>query len=94
MSFLLFLTHLQELIGDKPKQFYTYMQYARSLSFYQKPNYNYLRKLMRDALKAIGAVEDNIFDWSEPRRIVRVNESKNRDQFYWNTQSRPKNVRS
>lgn len=51
------------------------------MSFYQKPNYNYLRRLLRDALANMPAEEDNIFDWSEPIRPIRLTQNDREAYF-------------
>lgn len=51
------------------------------MSFYQKPNYNYLRRLLRDALANIPAEEDNFFDWSIKHRPIRLTQ-KDRNAFF------------
>lgn len=77
-----FYFNWQELIGpENPTELLRFMTYARSLSFYQKPNYDYLRRLLRDALVKIGASEDNFFDWSEPRHVIQI--PKNDKNFFW-----------
>lgn len=77
-----FSIHSKELIGNKyPKELYQFMTYARSLSFYQKPNYNYLRRLLRNALTNISEKDDSNFDWSEPRSVNEVPDDQ--DNYFW-----------
>lgn len=47
-----------------PTEFATYLNYARSLRFDDKPDYIYLRKLFRDLMAREGIAYDYIFDWS------------------------------
>lgn len=51
------------------------------MAFYQKPNYNYLRRLLRDALAGISAEEDNIFDWSPPPRPIVITQNDRKAFF-------------
>lgn len=81
---LLSIIPTQELAGeDAPHELRLFMDYARSLSFYQRPNYDYLRRLLRDALAKIPANEDNLFDWSEAPRIIQIPQKENGD-YFWN----------
>lgn len=62
----------QELSLDKlceglPNEFATYLGYTRSLDFYDKPDYAYLRRLFRQAFFARDLRYDNIFDWTARR---------------------------
>ena len=43
-------TSLEELCESCPKEFQIYLEYCRSLKFDSKPNYNFLRGLMKDAV--------------------------------------------
>ncbi|CBZ27730.1 putative casein kinase I [Leishmania mexicana MHOM/GT/2001/U1103] len=47
-------TPLEELCKGMPKEFLTYCQYCRTLSFTQKPDYDSLRRLFRDLGKRLG----------------------------------------
>ena len=42
----------------------TYLRYCRTLDFFQKPDYNYLRQLFWDVFEANGYTDDGIYDWS------------------------------
>nr|KAJ0221237.1 hypothetical protein LSAT_V11C200065210 [Lactuca sativa] len=44
-------------------EFATYFKYCRSLTFDQKPNYGFLKRLFRDLLTREGFDFDYIFDW-------------------------------
>ena len=46
------------------EEFATYLRYVRRLDFFERPDYNYLRKLFRDLFDRMGYVDDNEFDWS------------------------------
>ncbi len=58
----------QDLCGDVlPGEFATYLDYARSLDFDDRPDYSYLRKLFRRLFISEGFKYDNVFDWTEKR---------------------------
>jgi hypothetical protein len=44
--------------------FFEYFTYVMSLGFTDKPNYDYLRKLLTEALTSHKNKFDNIFDWT------------------------------
>ena len=52
----------------------TYLRYCRTLDFFQKPDYNYLRQLFWDICEQNGFKDDGIYDWtpmtSEPTHIT------------------------
>ena len=52
-----------------PAEFATYMNYTRALRFEDKPDYAYLRKLLRDLFVREGYQMDYVFDWTI-KRIV------------------------
>jgi len=64
-------TPIEILCKGFPSEFATFMNYARSLRFDDKPDYAYLRKLLRDLFIREGFKYDAIFDWT----IVRAQES-------------------
>jgi len=41
----------------------TYMRYVRRLDFFEKPDYDYLRKLFTDLFDRNGYVFDYEYDW-------------------------------
>jgi casein kinase 1 delta/casein kinase I family protein HRR25 len=58
----------QDLCGEVlPSEFATYINYTRSLSFDDRPDYLYLRKLFRRLFRSEGFKYDNVFDWTEKR---------------------------
>ncbi|KAK5654442.1 hypothetical protein OQA88_7353 [Cercophora sp. LCS_1] len=57
----------KDVCGDLPGEFATYIDYARSLSFDDKPNYSHLRDLFRRAFRSRGFKYDNVFDWTQKR---------------------------
>ena len=56
-------TSLEQLCEGCPKEFELYFKYTRSLKFDSKPNYNYLRGLMKDAVAKSGEKIDCYTDW-------------------------------
>jgi hypothetical protein len=57
-------TSIEDLCGDLPKEFATYLKYVRDLGFDDQPDYSYLRKLLRDLFVRKGFQYDNVFDWT------------------------------
>lgn len=55
------------LCDGLPEEFATYISYTRSLGFRDKPNYGYIRRLLRHAFLTCGFRYDNVFDWTERR---------------------------
>lgn len=47
------------------KEFATYINYVRGLSFDDKPDYSYLQRLFRNLFKAQGFKYDHIYDWTQ-----------------------------
>ena len=41
-----------------------YLRYVRRLDFFEKPDYNYLRKLFQDLYDRKGYKDDGLFDWA------------------------------
>ena len=42
----------------------TYLRYVRHLDFFEKPDYDYLRKLFSDLYDRKGYAHDSEFDWT------------------------------
>jgi len=57
-------TSLQDLCKDLPHQFEEYLTYCRKLQFEERPDYGYLRQLLRDAFAKEGFQLDFVYDWS------------------------------
>ena len=57
-------TKLDILCQGLPKEIIAFIQYARNMNFEDKPNYKYLRSLIRKIAKNNGIKLDyNKFDW-------------------------------
>ncbi|KAL3139937.1 Casein kinase 1-like protein 12 [Trebouxia sp. C0009 RCD-2024] len=66
-------TPVEVLCKGFPMEFATYFQYCRSLRFDDKPDYSYLRKLLRDLFAREGFQWDYVFDWT----ILKYQQTKN-----------------
>ena len=63
---------LEDLCAGLPKECIKFIQYARDMKFEDRPDYSYLRHLLRSAAQKNGLVFDNTkFDW-----IVKEREEK------------------
>ena len=69
----------EELCSGLPSEFSQYIKYCRSLSFEQQPNYNYLRNLFIEIIKANEKFIDNRFinfmhfSWLKNNNIKKMN---------------------
>lgn len=45
-------------------EFATYLNYCRSMRFDEKPDYSYLRQLLRNLFHRQGFTYDYVFDWN------------------------------
>ena len=68
-------TPVEALCKGYPSEFSTYMNYTRSLRFEDKPDYAYLKKLLRDLFVREGFQTDYVFDWT----VKRIHESLAQD---------------
>eukprot|EP00826_Nyctotherus_ovalis_P060973 TRINITY_DN8627_c0_g1_i5.p1 TRINITY_DN8627_c0_g1~~TRINITY_DN8627_c0_g1_i5.p1 ORF type:complete len:259 (+),score=83.59 TRINITY_DN8627_c0_g1_i5:510-1286(+) len=57
-------TSPETLCKEYPQEFCTYLNYCRKLSFEEKPDYGYLRKLFRDLYVKKGYEYDYVYDWN------------------------------
>eukprot|EP00435_Cladocopium_sp_Y103_P019248 s4048_g4.t1 len=62
--FQLDLPGAKDLCKDLPHQFEEYLTYCRKLQFEERPDYGYLRQLLRDAFAKEGFQLDFVYDWS------------------------------
>lgn len=56
--------NVHDLCHDLPVEFCKFLEYTRSLSFGDKPDYNYLYDLLDGLLSQQGFPKDSSFDWS------------------------------
>ncbi|RWS23510.1 casein kinase I isoform delta-A-like protein [Leptotrombidium deliense] len=57
-------TPIEELCAGFPAEFATYLNYCRTLRFEEKPDYSYLRQLLRNLFHRQGFTYDYVFDWN------------------------------
>ncbi|TRY68791.1 hypothetical protein TCAL_08901 [Tigriopus californicus] len=57
-------TSVEDLCKGQPTEFATYLNYCRSLRFEEKPDYGYLRQLIRNLFHRQGFSYDYVFDWN------------------------------
>jgi len=57
-------TPVEVLCEDFPCEFATYLNYCRSLRFEDRPDYAYLRRLLKDPFFREGYQHDFLFDWT------------------------------
>ena len=57
-------TPIDVLCAGFPTEFNTYLSYCRSLRFEEKPDYTYLRQLLRNLFHRQGFTYDYVFDWN------------------------------
>ncbi len=58
-------TSIESLCKGCPKEMEIFMHYVRDLRFDEKPDYSYLRKILRDVAQSNNIVYDGVFDWYE-----------------------------
>eukprot|EP00929_Paragymnodinium_shiwhaense_P091243 TRINITY_DN51263_c0_g1_i1.p1 TRINITY_DN51263_c0_g1~~TRINITY_DN51263_c0_g1_i1.p1 ORF type:complete len:377 (-),score=61.90 TRINITY_DN51263_c0_g1_i1:400-1530(-) len=57
-------TPVEDLCRGYPIEFDSYFNYCRSLSFQERPNYGYLRRLMKNVGFMEGYSQDHLYDWN------------------------------
>lgn len=60
-------TSIEELCTGLPHEFCAYFQYCKSLRFEEKPDYSFLRRIMRELFTKETFTNDSLFDWCLPR---------------------------
>ncbi len=63
-------TVIRDLCKDTPEEFVTYLEYCRKLSFEEKPDYSYLRRLFRDLFFKQNYECDFTYDWMLKKRAA------------------------
>ncbi|KAF5367088.1 hypothetical protein D9758_003971 [Tetrapyrgos nigripes] len=56
-------TSMDKLCAGFPKEFLTYLNNVRSLTFAETPDYDYLRDLFTTVLRKLNEKEDGVYDW-------------------------------
>jgi hypothetical protein len=74
-------TSIDVLCKGFPAEFGTYLAYCRNLRFDEKPDYAYLRKILKDLFKRSGYEQDYIYDWNLVDEEKKKNESKIKNIF-------------
>jgi hypothetical protein len=69
-------TPVEQLCKDLPAEFASFLNYARSLRFEDKPDYNFVRSLFRELFARENFVLDYVFDWTAKK----MNEQQQQDQ--------------
>lgn len=72
-------TKIEELCGDFPEEFASYMRYVRGLQFYEVPDYKKLIKSFEDLMKKKSWNIDWVFDWTEKLNKINRNGSNNKN---------------
>jgi casein kinase 1 len=62
-------TPIEVLCKHFPGEFVTYLNYCRSLRFEEKPDYAYLRQLIRNLFHRQGFSYDYVFDWNAIKEV-------------------------
>uniref|UniRef100_A0A8D3DR95 non-specific serine/threonine protein kinase n=1 Tax=Scophthalmus maximus TaxID=52904 RepID=A0A8D3DR95_SCOMX len=57
-------TPIEVLCESFPEEMATYLRYVRRLDFFEKPDYDYLRKLFTDLFDRNGYIFDYQYDWT------------------------------
>lgn len=55
---------VEELCAGVPEEFATMFHHVRALRFEDKPDYTFMRKLLRDLFARMGFAMDYVFDWT------------------------------
>ena len=54
----------EELCKGLPMEFILYLNYCKSLGFYERPDYQYLRHLFKDLFQRLRYEYDSKYDWT------------------------------
>ncbi|ELV11202.1 Casein kinase I isoform gamma-3 [Tupaia chinensis] len=63
-------TPIEVLCENFPEEMATYLRYVRRLDFFEKPDYDYLRKLFTDLFDRKGYMFDYEYDWIGKQLVV------------------------
>ncbi|KAJ4818312.1 casein kinase I [Rhynchospora pubera] len=78
-------TPIEVLCKSSPVEFASYFHYCHSLTFDQRPDYGFLKRLFRDLAARQGYEYDYVFDWT----VLRIQNLKKKSQSQSQTQSQP-----
>jgi len=82
-------TPIETLCKEFPKEFVSYLHYCRCLRFDDKPDYNYLRNLLREPFIRGGYEYDYVFDWTILKfQQQMASQRKNPDQQQQNSSNK------
>jgi hypothetical protein len=56
-------TTIESLTRGLPEEFSIFLNYCRNLKFEERPDYNYMRKILKDLMYKKGHDYDYQFDW-------------------------------
>ena len=73
-------TSAEELCNQLPKEFEEYVKYTRNLDFESKPDYDFLRGLLRNVLEKNNCEYDYFFEWFSEKPLIN-NDNLNEDNF-------------
>lgn len=62
---------LNNFCKNLPDEFISYFEYVFSLTFYEKPNYSYLKELFSRMMDKNAIYNDGLFDWISSSESVR-----------------------
>ncbi|XP_028911462.1 casein kinase I isoform X2 [Ornithorhynchus anatinus] len=65
-------TPIDILCESFPDEMAIYLRYVRRLDFFEKPDYDYLRKLFTDLFERKGYIFDYEYDWMDKQMVVSV----------------------
>lgn len=69
-------TTIETLCRDLPLEFQLYFNYVRSLQFDERPDYSYLRKILRNVFIRENYRNDDVYDWV----LLRLEAERNQQQ--------------
>jgi len=86
-------TSIEVLCKGFPSEFATYLTYCRNLRFDEKPDYTYLRNLLKDLFVRSGLEQDYIYDWNIVAEEKKKNEKEKGNDNPSNVATNPSNLR-
>lgn len=58
-------TPAEVLCKGYPQELASFINYARNIKFEEKPDYSYLKNLLKSAMKSNNIQMDYVYDWSK-----------------------------